>query len=152
MIKKTCILLFVLSSGCNACVNHFYGTHNHAYLNINFEDSSLVASLPSYIDSVLNKDIHFPDSIKSQFYINNVQTDLHEDDRLIHFKERPEEWYLIELQGNPCIINAIYNPQISTSVIFEEEKLSESQLTRIRNRMKTEIFDKARLYARKNKN
>ncbi|HLZ86907.1 MAG TPA: hypothetical protein VKQ52_06705, partial [Puia sp.] len=116
------------------------------------EDSSLSYPLRAYyIDSVLNKDIHFPDTIKSKFYISDVQTDLHEGNRLIHFKERPEEWYLVELLGGgQSVIDAIYNPEISDHAIFDKKNLREWQLTRITNRMQTEILNKMELYARKN--
>jgi hypothetical protein len=89
MLRQACIIIFILSSGCKGCVNQLYGTNSHAYLGIIFEDSSITYSLATYyIDSVLNKDIHFPDYIKSKFYISNIQTDLHEGNRLIPFKEK----------------------------------------------------------------
>ena len=151
MLKQTCIVIFILSSGCNACVNQFYGTNGHSYLDIIFEDPSINYSLTTYyVDSVLNKDIHFPDSIKSKFYISDIQTDLYEGDRLIHFEERPEEWYLVELLGGQSVIEAIYNPKISANAIFDKKELSESQLTRIKNRMQTEIINQMELYGRKN--
>jgi len=151
MIKKAFIFLSILISGCSSCVNNFYGTNSHPYLSIDLKDTTInYSTLAYYIDSVLNKGKHFPDSIKSQFYINSVQTDLHEDNRLIHFKEDPEEWYLIEFQGSPCIVDAIYNPKLSLNPIFEREQLGEGQVSRIENRVKIEIFYKAKLYAKEN--
>ena len=122
MLNRACIIIiFILSSGCNIYVP--YGTHSHEYLDIIFEDSSLNYSLRTYfIDSVLNKDIHFPDSIKSKFYISNIQTDLDDGDKLIHFKERPEEWYLVRLLGDgQSVIAAIYNPEILDDAIFDKK-------------------------------
>ena len=151
MIKKAFISLSILISGCSSCMNNFYGTNSHAYLSIDLEDTTInYSTLAYYIDSVLNKGIHFPDSIKSKFYINSVQTDLHEDNRLIHFKEHPEEWYLIEFQGSPCIIDAIYNARLSINPIFDRGQLGEAQVSRIRMRVKMEIFHKANLYAKEN--
>jgi hypothetical protein len=151
MIKKVSVFLSILLSGCSSCVNNLYGTNGHSYLNVDLEDTTIsYSTLVYYIDSVLNKGILFPDSIKSQFYINSIQTDLHPGDRLIHFKEGPEEWYLIEFQGSPCIIDAIYNPKLSINPIFDRGQLTEDQVSRIKNRVKTEIFYNAKLYAREN--
>ena len=149
MIKKGFAFLSILIAGCSSCVNNFYGTNSHPYLSIDLEDTNVnFSTVAYYIDSVLNKGINFPDSIKSQFYISSVQTDIQEGERLLHFKDAPEEWYLIKFQGNPCIIMAIYNPKMYKVAIFDRGWLSEAQLLRIRNRVKIDILDKAKLYAK----
>jgi hypothetical protein len=76
---------------------------------------------------------------------------LHNGDRLIHFKEEPEEWYLVEMLGDgQSVIDAIYNSGISDDAIFDKMDLTESQITRIKERMQTEILDKMKLYGQKN--
>ena len=152
MRKQVCVIIFILSSGCNSCLNKFYGTNSHEYLDIICEDTSVSYPLREYyFDSVLNKDVHIPDSIKSKFYISSVQTDLNGGDKLIHFKERPEEWYLVELWGDgQTVIRAVYSPEISDNAIFDKIYLTERQIMRIRNRMQTEILEKMDLYGRKN--
>jgi hypothetical protein len=144
MRKQAWIIIFILSSGCSSCLNGFYGTNSHEYLDIVCVDTSLNDSLRDYyFDSVLYKNSYIPDSIKSKFYISDVQTDLHEGDKLIHFQDKPEEWYLVELEGEgQSVIKAIYSPDISVNAIFDKIYLTERQITRIRNRMRTEVLEK----------
>ena len=54
----------------------------------------------------------------------------------------------MEPQGTSCVVEAIYNPRLSPTAIFYREALGEAQITRIKNRVKSEIFARAKVYAR----
>jgi hypothetical protein len=144
------LLLFCISiSGCDSCTSKFYGTNNHSYLNIlpdstNLKDDYIIF----FIDSVLNKNNFITDSIKSQFFISNDQKDLNSDDRIVYFKEYPEEWYLISFDATPCWIKAVYNNHLGNVAIFEPSQLTQYEFRRIKKRFQIEILNKATLYAK----
>jgi len=150
-MKYTLIYLILVTSSCNSCENSFYGTNSHPYLNINFEKSKINGTfLQNYVDSVLNKKIVIPDSIKSLFYISNVQHDLNENQRIIYFRDNPIEWYLVGFEINPCWIEAIYSPSIRDIAIFKKQTLSEAEIKRIKKRFQFEVLDKAESYGKDN--
>jgi hypothetical protein len=147
MLRPACIFILIFLTGCRGCVNQLYGTNGHEYLDITFETPAITYPLTIYyFDSVLNRDVRFPDSIKSKFYISSIQTDLHEGNRLVHFTEGPEEWYLVELLGGQTVIDVIYNPDLNGDAIFDKKYLSEAQLARITNRMQTEVISPMKMY------
>ncbi len=130
--------------GCNS----FYGTNSYTYLNIVTDRTKLSGDfILFYIDSVLNKTEKTPDSIKSKFYISNEQHDLFPDDRLVHFKGNPDEWYLVAFDATPCWIAAIYAPKHMSFPLYKRDSLDEGQINRIKSRFKTEVLDKAAAYA-----
>jgi hypothetical protein len=151
MRKVILLFYFFLFIGCSSCLNNFYGTNSHPYLNIVPDNIKLANSyIKFYIDSVLNKNKILPDSIKSQFYISNDQKELSLTDRIVHFKNNPEEWYLIAFDATPCWIASIYSPSISNIAIYNKEQLNQDQLERIKNRFQHEILDSAELYINQN--
>ncbi len=151
LMKYLILCLTFFFWGCKSCWSNLYGTNSHEYLNISFPKSKIDGSfLEYYIDSILNKTIVLSDSVKSNFFISDIQDDLNENQRVVHFKTYPEEWYLIGLEINPCWIEAIYNPLISNDAVFDKKWLSENEMSRIKNRFQVEILDQAESYATEN--
>ena len=132
------IFLFVFSS----C----YTVNEHTYLNIVFNESKLNAIyLNKYVDSVQNKGIIIPDSINQIFFNDDT---IRDNERLIQFENKPQEWYLIDFDASPCWIEAIYNPTLSSFMIHDKRFISAAELTRIRNRFQSEILNKSEAYGK----
>jgi hypothetical protein len=148
-MRKLILLGLILSiMSCSS----FYGTNSYTYLNILPDSTNFKSSyIEFYIDSVLNKHVVIPDSIKSQFYISSEQKDLFEEDRLVYFTSYPDEWYLIAFDANPCWIKMVYTKRLNKDYpIANPSLLSKSELLRVKKRFQTEILDGARLYAKRN--
>jgi hypothetical protein len=143
---------FLTLCSCKSCVHNLYGTNSVSTLDIQFENSKIKGIfLKYYIDSVLNRNIVFEDSIKSIFYLSNAHSSsLPDNVRLIHFKEYPEEWYLIGFEIRPCWIKAIYNNKISTSRIDDINQFTKDDVLRIKKRVQIEILNAAEFYAKRN--
>jgi len=145
------IAICFLASSCKSCVHSLYGTNSNTYLNINIDSQKINnAFIQFYIDSVLNKAAKIPDSIKSLFYINNVQNDLHVNDRLVHFREYPEEWYLVAFDATPCWIKTVYNKNLNADPVDDVKQLNKDDIERIKNRFKTSVLNMAEQYAKDN--
>jgi hypothetical protein len=112
-------LLFIFSS----C----YTVNEHTYFGIVFNESKLNAVyLNKYVDSVRNNKIIIPDSIKELFFNGRKMFD---NERLIHFESKPQEWYLINFDATPCWIEAIYNPLLYDGMIHDKKQKSTVKIT-----------------------
>jgi|GEM_PF-1876742 len=132
-ILSTLFLLFTL----NSC----YTVNEHTYLGIVFNENKISAVyLNNYIDSVRNNEVVIPDSIKEIFFNGSKMLD---NERLIYFEGKPQEWYLINFNATPCWIEAIYNPSLSNGMIHDKRFISEIELNRIKKRFETEVLKKA---------
>ena len=131
-------LLFIFSS----C----YTVNEHTYLRIVFNESKLNAVyLNNYVDSVRNNGIIIPDSIKEIFFNGDKMSN---NERLIYFESKPQEWYLINFDATPCWIEAVYNPALSSSQIHDKRFISETELNRVQKRFEVEVLKKAEEYGK----
>lgn len=141
------ITLWILISintiaGCSGCLDKFYKVHNEVnYLDITFVDSTVHPSnVLHYIDSIVSKDTSHYEVLGS---ISNVQ--LKEQDRIIHFKKFPEEFYLISCNANPCWIKGVFNKEISSAGwIYERKYVNKREIVRIEERFGNEILNKVK--------
>jgi hypothetical protein len=135
---STLCLLFIFSS----C----YTVNEHTYLSIVFNESKLNAVyLNKYVDSVRNHEMIIPDSIKELFFNGRK---MYDNERLIHFENTPQEWYLINFDATPCWIEAIYNPLLSNGMIYDKRFISAGELNRVKKRFETEVLRKADEYGK----
>lgn len=146
-MKQFLLLQIIFLTGCNGCMQQLYGVNEAGYLNITFNDSKISGQyLKSYIDTVFNKGKKNSDSILGVFY---NEKRLEENESLIHFKIFPEEWYLISFDAKPCWIKFIYKKD-SGDMIRNKSQLNTAEIDRIENRFKSEIIEKAELFAKEN--
>jgi hypothetical protein len=94
---------------------------------------------------VRNNEIIIPDSIKEIFFNGDKMAN---NERLIHFESKPQEWYLINFDANPCWIEAIYNPLLSNGMIHDKRFISEAELNRVKKRFESEVLIKAEQYGK----
>ncbi len=126
--------------------NSCYTVNEHTYLRILFNESKLNAVyLNNYVDSVRNNKIIIPDSIREIFFIGDKMSN---NERLIHFESKPQEWYLINFDAAPCWIEAIYNPALSSTQIYDKRFISEAELNRVKKRFEVEVLKKAEQYGK----
>lgn len=136
-LKSKLVLLVFLLFGFSSC----YSVNEHTYLRIVFNNSKLNSIyLNNYIDNVRNNGIIVPDSIKEIFF---DEAKISANERLIYFKSKPEEWYLINFDATPCWIEAIYNPSLSSVGIYDNRFTSKTELNRIKTRFEVEVLNKA---------
>ena len=123
-----------------------YTVNEHTYLRIVFNESKLNAAyLNNFIDSVRNNKIIISDSIKEIFF-NGAK--MSNNERLIHFESKPQEWYLLNFDATPCWIESIYNPMLSSFQIHDKRFISEIELNRVKKRFETEVLKKAEEYGK----
>ena len=140
--NKLKLLLCYLTLIFSSC----YTVNEHTYLRIVFNESKLNAVyLNKYVDSVRNNEMIIPDSIKELFFNGSKMFD---NERLIHFESKPQEWYLINFDATPCWIEAIYNPLLSNGMIYDKRFISETELNRVKKRFETEVLRKAEEYGK----
>jgi hypothetical protein len=138
LVLSILFLIFVFSS----C----YTVNEHTYLNIVYNESKLNADyLNSYVDSVRNNGVTIPDSIKEIFFNGRKMFD---NERLVYFGSKPQEWYLINFDATPCWIEAIYNPGLSSSQIYDKRFISGHELNRVKKRFEVEVLKKAEEYGK----
>ncbi|OAQ37976.1 hypothetical protein A5893_16545 [Pedobacter psychrophilus] len=126
------LFLLILISSC-------YSVDDSQYLNISFDNSKVSSqSLREYIDKTSDR---IPDSIVTFFYEDE---NIPQNERVVHFKNKPEEWYLIDFSITPCWILAIYNPDLSDSAFTNYNQLSDKELIRIKKRFELEILNKVK--------
>jgi hypothetical protein len=144
MKKIKLILIFASFTAFASC----YRVKEYKYLNITFNDNNLNSFfLENYIDSVRNKNIVIPDSISYSFLFGNK---IEENERLIHFKNSPEEWYMISFDATPCWIMSILNNKLNHyRIISDREELDDDQLKRIEKRFGDEILKPAEEYGKR---
>jgi|SRR6185437_8704614 len=143
-IKLTLKLFFlsILVFSLSFC----YRMREYKFLNVTFDDVNIKGSfLKKYIDSIRNKDLVIPSSIKDNFLHGSK---LSESERLVYFKDKPQEWYLISFDISPCWIEYIYNKQLSPVSINKREFLGDEQLKRIEMRFRNEVIKPAESYGR----
>lgn len=133
--------LYLLPS-CKGCFNDFYAVHEDVeYLHINFEDSSKKSShVLNYIDFVLAKDT-------SRYGVDSAMNGvfLGEDNRIIHFKKQPEEYYQVSCNAAPCWIKGIFNKTIDPlNWIYNRNKITPNNISRIKLRFNNEVLQNAK--------
>lgn len=131
------VCIYILPS-CKGCFNKLYAVHEDVeYLNIFFDDSSKKpSSVLHYVDFVLAKDtLHYGvDSL-----IDGVL--LGKDNRVIHFKEQPEEYYQISCNSTPCWIKGIFNKTIDpVNWIYDIKKITPKESSRLKLRLNNEVL------------
>jgi hypothetical protein len=135
ILVATCV--FILPS-CEGCFNKFYAVHeNVEYLNIYFDEPSKKSStVLHYIDFIVAKDtLHY--SVDS--FINGVL--LGKDDRVIHFKQQPEEYYQISCNSAPCWIKGVFNKTLDpVNWIYDRKKITPNDIKRFKLRLNNEIL------------
>lgn len=117
-----------------------YRVNEYKFLFITFNESKAnTKSIKKYIDSAINKNEVMPDSIKEKFLSGN---ELPANERIIHFKNNPEEWYRIVFDADPCWIKSIYNRQLADTVIHNRSLLGNKEIDRIKVRFEREILNR----------
>ncbi|WP_299578862.1 hypothetical protein [Mucilaginibacter sp.] len=124
-----------------------YKMTTYSYLFIDFKESRISGSfLKMYIDSVLNKNLIVPDSVNYIFLSGNI---LNDQERIIHFKNEPDEWYMINFTTEPCWIGTIYNKKLADTLINNRTLLGKNEIQRVEKRFQTEVLKQAELYGKK---
>jgi len=135
-----CLFIFITMPGC-------YRVNESDSLSIVFNDSKLSATfIKTYIDSVRNKNLIIPDSIKAVFFKGDS---IRRDETLVYFSNSPKEWYLVNFSSTPGAIERIYNPLLAYGSIASRAKLSDEKITQIEERYRKEILDSVIIYGRK---
>ena len=135
ILGLTCIYIF---SSCEGCLNKIYAVHEEVeYLHINFEDSIKISShVLRYVDLILAKDTsrYGVDSLMNGIFIGK-------DNRIIHFKVQPEEYYFMSFNSAPCWIKGIFNKKNdAVDWIYNIKKITPIDISRIRFRFKNEVL------------
>lgn len=139
-LKFLALFLIITSEICCYTINEY------DYLNINFNDNKLnTYFFEKYIDSVHNRNLIIPDTIKDIFLFGEKLT---EQERLIYFDHRPKEWYIINLSASPCWIESIYNKELSIRLINNRDSLGKKELKRVEMRFRNEILKPAEDYGK----
>ncbi|MCR8558149.1 hypothetical protein KXD93_10865 [Mucilaginibacter sp. BJC16-A38] len=113
---------------------------------IDFKESRLSSRiLTIYVDSVINKDLVIPDSVN---YIFLSGEKLKDQERIIHLKNKPDEWFMINFTNDPCLIETIYNKNLSDTLINDGVLLGEHEIQRIKTRFFKEVLKPAELYGK----
>ena len=94
--KKNILVIFsIIQIGC-------YQMKPYSYLFIDFKDSRIDSRFfKMYIDSIFNKNLSIPDSVR---YIFLSGEKLSDRERIIHFNNKPDEWCMINFTVAPCLI------------------------------------------------
>lgn len=138
------LLFLIVAIFFTAC----YTVNDRKNLGIVFNESKLNPYyLEGYVDKIRNKGFSTPDSISEIFFNGDSISD---EQRIIYFKNAPQEWYLINFNASPCWIESIFNPHLSNSQIYDSTFMSKEQLVRIRNRFINEILKPAEQYGHAN--
>ncbi|RWY49109.1 hypothetical protein [Mucilaginibacter gilvus] len=137
----------ILSLVCLFMLSGCYKMTEFSYLSITFNDSRINSIfLTKYVDSVVNKNLIIPDSIN---YIFLSGEPLKEQERIIHFKNNPDEWYMINFNAAPCWIETIYCKNLTDTLVNNRTLLGDKEIDRIANRFRTEVINQAEHYGRK---
>ncbi len=131
-----------------------YGIDNRESLNIVLNYHNISGTyFGKYIDSVYNKDVPIPDSISEKLI--GYDNELISTERIIFIKRddigNPDEYFLINLFGRPCVIEGMYNVTLSEDAIYKKSQLNEEEIARIKGRFKKEVLSKSEDYALINK-
>jgi hypothetical protein len=128
------------------CYTACYTNNDRKYLNITFNESRLDGVyIKKYLDTVQNKGESIPDSILDVFFNGDK---IEENERIVHFKKAPEEWYLINFDASPCWIESIYNPNLSNGGIYDKSFLNKADLKRIKRRFISDVLNEAEIYGK----
>jgi hypothetical protein len=97
---------------------------------------------------VVNKGKHIPDSINYKFFENGIPGST---ERVVHFFEEPEEWYVVSFDVSEPWIEYIYNRNLdSLNMIRERKLLSKKDIERIHERFSREIIRSAEDFGLRN--
>jgi len=132
------VLLFIIT--------RYYKTTTYSYLFLDFKESRIRGEfLNRYVDSVFNKSLIIPDSIN---YIFLKGDSLKTQERIVHFKSNPEEWYMINFTTEPCWIETIYNKRLADTLINNSTLLGKNEIKRIEHRFQKELLIIAEQYGK----
>jgi hypothetical protein len=130
-MKKAILLVFFMSVliSCKYCYTELYQTNVRPFLFIS-DTSSMLSNekFIYYIDSVTTR-YKAPDSIRNRFQ------SLRNDERILYFKDFPNEAYLISFTATPCWIEYLYNSRHSHELVGDRKLLSDKELARIQARL-----------------
>jgi hypothetical protein len=144
-IKITVAFICLLCSFFASC----YEVNDRNYLNITFNGQNLSSVFfKKYVDVVRNKNLVITDDVKNVFL--NGET-LNDDERIIYFKNNPEEWYMVSFDASPFWIKYIYSPKISNVLIYQNKQMENSEFVRIKTRIENELIKPAIQYGKENK-
>lgn len=144
--KRYALFIMGLFLGC-------YGIDNREELTIILNYNHLNSIyFGKYIDSVYNKGVMPPDSVLERLvgYDNKILP----TEKIVFIPNdstgNPDEYFLINLFGSPCVIVSIYNADISKEAIYNRKDLTKRQIERIKSRFTKEVLQKAEMYGLKN--
>jgi hypothetical protein len=144
-IKFNYVILFlfgynIIFSGCKGCRTNLYKVHEEIeYLDILVSDSiANEDSLLSFLDTALKSD-----SINYQVSDSSNGVKLSLGNRVIHFKNKPEEYYQIVVAKSYCTILGVYNNKIKYNEwIYSRTKIQENEIRRVKKRFEEEVLSK----------
>ena len=149
MQKYYFIATFLLLIGCRGNNSKLYGVNPLGYVNIVFSDCKLENGyLMAYKDTVINKTEIIPDSINFKFFENGVPAS---NERVVHFSEEPEEWYVVSFAVSQPWIKYIYNQRLDAMNMIREKKLlSNEDVLRVRSRFGDAVIKPAEVWGLNN--
>ena len=140
----TYIILSLVLTGCKGCLSKLYAVHEEpVYDDIIFYAPSIKpAALLQYLD-------HEPPGDTAFYEVRDTFSglELGERDRVIHFKQDPEEYCWLTVDKNPCNIIAFRNDKIDPSWKFTTRDIGGKEADRIGGRFLRTILFKLTLSA-----
>src|SRR5882762_6845001 len=125
------LMYFVLSlvlTGCKGCLSRFYGVHEEIPYDdlIFYAPSVKPAALLRYLD-------HEPPGDTAFYEVMDTFSglELKKRDRIIHFKQDPEEYCWLSVDKNPCNIIAVRNDKIDSNWKFTMRMIGREEAHRI---------------------
>jgi ferredoxin-thioredoxin reductase catalytic subunit len=132
------LLLAFPISGCNSCLSKLYGVHEkQTPINVTFEHNLSSSLLNRYIDS-LNQN-------EKRYGANCIPTQISIDknDKVFCFSVSPCECYLLSINENKVIIQAVYIPHVNSEAwLTKREQVNDTVLHRVELRFRNEILNK----------
>lgn len=118
-------------SGCKGCLSRLYAVHEE------IPDVDIIINAPALKRSVLLKHLDHELTNDTTFYevyssFNGLQ--LENNDRVVHFKRDPEEYYWVSINKKPCNIVAVLNKNIDSNWIFTMSGIDQAEVHRMGER------------------
>ncbi len=131
--------LSLVLTGCNGCSSRFYGVHE----DVQYDD--IIFYAPGVKPTALLKYLdHEPPGDTAFYEVRDTFSglELKEKDRIIYFKQAPEEYCWLSVDKNPCNIIAVRNDKIDSNWKFTMRMISGEEAHRIGTRFTHTILSK----------
>ena len=124
----------------NSC-NYIYKAGNRTELmGILIATKVKICVISKHIDSVIySSNLSFPDSLNQWLILPSDVKYMPEDNKLLYFKDSPEEYYQISIEGD-LRLQGVHRSKKDEEWIYEKNEISEGDLARIISRINTAIL------------